>query len=531
MNLPVSREHFSIPRIAWWILITGALLRILFYYLSDNDGTDALERAALAAKWINHPNWDLVFGGSWLPLHFWLVGGLALVIGNVELASRLLSLLTSVASLWLVWKIARNMYSRCAADFSLLAFAFYTLHIGYSTTSSSEAPYLFFVLAGLYFFLIFGRSSGLFWLALSGICLTLASAIRYEAWVVIFGVGLIVLGPPWRILRITFWRVEHLKSLALFVLTAGSWPGFWMGYSWLKWKHPLYFVALNHKNVAGTLALVQTGLPAIYRFAVFPASLFLALSPLVLGAASYALWVALHKTAGWQIAFLLITLALVQYYQIASGGVMAFARYTITIGTFLAIMSGDGFERIRRRYFPDATRTFYAAIIIVLALNMGIILTLSEAQWRFSEKFAAISPRVRFPHYIQGLGKALHDRLGPADSLVIDNYNEQPNEVEAAAGLPLLNSDRVFDSAAEEPQNLRGDLLRFIDTKGPRYLVYSDRGTLRLILGLLGGCQSRPIITEGMEFQCLFATDVYTLYEIHYLSSRTSVLAKVHSNP
>lgn len=515
-HLPLGRERFESSRFTWWILSMGGLLRIIFYFLSDNNGTDALDRAALAAKWVKHPNWDLAFGAPWPPLHFWLMGTAALALGNVDFASRLLSLLTGIVSLWLVWKLARGFYGQSAADFSVLAFAIYTLQIGYSTTSSSEAPYLFFVLAGLCAFLSYERSGHLSWIALSGICFTFGSAIRYEAWVVAFCVGLILLVPAWRTAELTFWRSDHLQSLALFTVTAGSWPVFWLGYSWLKWKHPLYFVAMNHTNVAEALALNPSS--GLYRLAVFPVSLFLTLSPLVFGAALCALWRAAHGRIGWQIAVVVIGVALVQFYQIISGGVMAFARYSITLGTLLAIMSGYGLESLRQRYFANATRAFRTAVLITLLLNLGIILTLSETRWRYSEKFGSISPRVRFPHYIQDLGKALRHRLGPSDAVVIDNYNAQTNLIEAVSGFPLLTPDRVFDAAAEH-QDLQSELQSFIATKRPKYLVYSDRGTLQPFFALPYRCQSTPVISEGIEFQCLFATELYSLYEIHYLSS------------
>ena len=508
--LTTDTQRPALSRAAWWILGAGTLLRILFFLLSDNNGTDALARVALTADWIAHPKLQFVYG-DWLPLHFWLMGGLAVILGNIEFACRLLSLVTGVASLWFVWKIARGNFSENAANFSLLVFALYSIHIGYSTTSSSEAPYLLFELSGLLCFFIYERSGLLRWLILSGICLTAGAAIRYEAWVLMFAVGLVLLGPPWKIAQRSFWEPKHLSACALFGATAGSWPIFWMSYSWLRWKQPLHFVVMNHVNVANTLAANPTS--DLYRIAIFPSALLLTLSPLAFAAAFYALWLAVREPPGRQIACLVVILALVQFYQINSGGVMAFARYTITLGTLLAILSGYGFEQAALRWSLLRVRLFNTVVVAVLVLNVTGILMLSEMHWRFTEKFGSVSPRVRFPHYIKDLGDNLRGRMGPADALIIDNYNVQSNIVAAAAGLPIM-TDRVFMVSAEDPSSLRSHLRTFVETKHPKYLVYSDRGTLHPYLPLPTGCVSIPVTRLGMEFRCVFSNEVYSLYEV-----------------
>lgn len=484
-------------------------------FFSANAGGDALERASITAQWVAHPSLKFVYESDWMPLHFWLMGILALLLRNAELSSRLLSLLCGVASLWFVWKIARMIYTETAANFSLLVFAFYTLHIGYSTTSSSEVPYLFFVLAGLLCFLNYERSLNGRWLALSGVWFTLGAAIRPEAWLIILGMGLILLGTPRRIANRTFWRSEHLSSLALFIASAGFWPLVWMGFWWVKYKNPLFFLAQNHGRVLQELAGYPTS--ALYRAAFFPGVLLLTISPLGLTGALTALWLAIRRSRGRQIVALLLIVGIMQLSEIATGGLATRARYTITLGTLLTILSGYGLEHIGRRHLSNTTRAFSSLIVVVLVINLGAVLVLSEMRWRFSEKFASISPRLRFARYITDLGNALRPRLGPADALVIDNYNEEPNEVAEVAGLPLLHGSRVFDAAAKH-QDLRTELGSFIDTKHPRYLVYSDKGLLRRVLDFPSGCPLKPVIDGDLEFRCVFANEIYVLYEIHYRS-------------
>jgi hypothetical protein len=495
-----------------WILLTGALLRIVFFFVSQNAGGDALQRAWLAEKWTQHPTWSVVFNGEYLPLHVWLEGSLTLLLRNAELASRLLSLWLGVASLWLVWKIARTIYGETAAGLSLAVFALYSLHIGYSTTSSSESSYLFFVLAGLACIFTFQQTEKLPWLALSGVCLTLGGAIRYEAWVIMLGVGLVLVGPPSAIVHRKFWRWKQLLPLVIFTLTAGSWPAFFMAYSWVEWRNPLHTIGIVH-----SLAVQYMGSfprPYSYQLTFLPGVLFLTLSPIAFGGAVYALFLSTRSRVGRPLAVILATLALVQSSQIVSGG-QGVARYSISLGALLAIASGYGLERIGRRFYPQRMWSYRSAVIVALVLNLGTILALSEARWRFSDKFASISPRMRFTRHVEGVGAELRRRMGSEDAVVIDNYNVESNQVAGSAGLPLQTSDKVLDASAER-LDLRADFWEFMETKRPKYVVYSDRGVLRPLLALAGGCPSIPVTNEGMEFQCRYANEIYTLYEVRY---------------
>ena len=73
---------------------------------------------------------------------------------NVVFAGRFLSLVAGIGSLFAVWRLARNLSGEASGVAALAIFVFYSLHIGYSTTSSAEAVYLFFLLAALALFLV-----------------------------------------------------------------------------------------------------------------------------------------------------------------------------------------------------------------------------------------------------------------------------------------------------------------------------------------------------------------------------------------
>src|SRR5690242_77236 len=91
-----------------FVCAAAAALRIASFFLSENAGGDALARAQLTARWLQHPGLELHFD-VWLPLHFWMMGAVSLLVGDVGLGSRLLSLVLGVASVYAMWALTREL--------------------------------------------------------------------------------------------------------------------------------------------------------------------------------------------------------------------------------------------------------------------------------------------------------------------------------------------------------------------------------------------------------------------------------------
>jgi len=506
--LSAQRPRRSVPREVWWIFLVGTILRVTFFFLGENNGGDALARAAMTAEWLQHPG-SWLHSEPWLPIHFWLMAGMSVMLGDPALGARALSLLLGIASLGILWALAREVYGRSAATFSLLVFGLYSLHIGYSTTSSSEVPYLFFMLAGLLGFFIYRRSGSFSALGLGAAALGISAGIRYEAWLCIFAVFLILLFMPSQDVGERFWRVGHFQEVFLFGAVAGIWPSFWMIYQWKTFAMPLYGVTMNYGWVAEQIAIENRSM--LYRLALSPGVILFSLSLPIVAASFYGLALGLRDRPGREFVLILLLMGAVFNYQIVTGGLLPLARYTITLGTFFAIASGHGLERIRRLLSQRRARQFWAAIGVLLVLNLGAILALSEVRNPFNDKFGAISPRLRFPQRIEELHQYLKRRLEPGDAVVIDDYNVESNIIAAAIGLPLLG-DRAF-LAASRPVS---ELSEYMKRRHPRYLVYSDRGVLHTSLPLAEKCSESPTNLKGMKFRCLFENDIYRVYDVNY---------------
>ena len=223
-SLDNSETRSSSKKFLVAIFAAAAVLRIVSFFLSENAGGDALARAQLTAHWLHTPRLEFHFD-VWLPLHFWLMAAVSLVVGEVDLGARLLSLMTGIASVGALWLLTKELDGDKAALFSSILFSFYSLHIAYSATSSCDVPYLLFVIAGLALFFK-GRRENSFWvLVLSGLSLTIGAGIRYEAWIIIAALNAILL-----------FRRE-VKNLGLFLPASVAWPAFWM-VGWLRPRVP-----------------------------------------------------------------------------------------------------------------------------------------------------------------------------------------------------------------------------------------------------------------------------------------------------
>jgi dolichyl-phosphate-mannose-protein mannosyltransferase len=490
------------------LMLVGALIRIVSYFLSANAGGDANAHAVLAAMWLQHPTLKFVFD-VYPPGHFWLIGLSTLVVHDVMTAARLLSLVLGIASLFFVWKLANILYGRQAALLSLGAFSFYSLHIAYSTTSSAEASYLFFFLLGAYcFFLCAQRLDGIWRLIIAGLSLSVSESIRYEAWI-LFG-GLFV------ILIILLWRKDSpgrswsrlLMPAVAFGTSGGAWPIFMMGYSWYTFHDPMYLVNQNRLRVMSSLA--SGSISRTHQLAVAPSAVLLSLSVFAVVGAIYAIPKSFSLRLAGAFAGLTLFFATVQAYEIYSGGLLALARYTITVGTLLAVMSGYGLQKICEKAYPGRMALAHGLVIALLLVNSVVMLAASESLNRYAEKFASISPRLRYPSDIQAVGDYLRGRLGPNDAVVIDGNNFESGILADAAGLPLLPGKRAYLATNKNTV----DVLDYIRGEHPKFLVSAEPGALQGSLPLPQGCGE--LKTGGADLHCVFSHHVYRIYELSY---------------
>jgi 4-amino-4-deoxy-L-arabinose transferase-like glycosyltransferase len=508
---PIEDTLKNCSRYGWALIAVGALLRIASFFFSANSGGDAGARVRLTAQWLQSPDWKIVFGGTYLPGHFWLIGLFNVLCRNVLIAGRGLSLVLGIASIVVVWRLALALYGARAAMFSAAVFSFFTLHIGYSTTSSSEVPYLFFtLLAMLLFYLATSNEEASTWyLALSGISLSVAESIRYEAWIVFAALGMslvvwVLFHPVHR-----WYERRQIQKVAVFGVTAGAWPAFMLSYSWRAFGDPLYLVTLNHSRVAAGLA--ENPRPMIVQLAVFPTALLISLSPIAFLVAVYGLY---RSFSSWQTAsFAVATLffGAIQFYQILTHGLLANARYSLSLGVFLAVAAGFGFDKLMAGWTASRARMGQVFLVLFLCGSAALVLAVSEIPNAYADKFAAVAPRLRYVSRIAAVARYLRGHMAPNDSVLIDNYNVESNIIADAAGLPLVRTPHVYLEGLKN----NGTARDYLQTAHPRFQVYARDGTLRNWLKLPDSCDEDDEV-DGIRFRCSLANQEYRVYELTY---------------
>jgi 4-amino-4-deoxy-L-arabinose transferase-like glycosyltransferase len=491
------------------LISIGTGCRILSYYYSENSGGDAWARTALTAHWLQYPKFQVIFL-DYPPGHFWLIGLFNVFIHDVTAASRLLSLTLGILSLFVFWKLAQSIYGDAAALLSLTAFTFYSLHIGYSSTSSSEVPYLFFLLAGLAFFFAALRdeSRRAWMLALAGVSLSVAGTIRLEAWVIFFvlGVALLVLlmrfGRDQSVIKSQIW------SLVAFGITGAVAPAFLTLYSWRVFGDPMRLLTLH--NVVVVDFLRDHPVPLTYRLALTPGVLLLTLSPFVLVGAIYGLFKSFITKSTAVFGAVTIFFVLVQQWEIVRGKLLAAARFSLTPGTLLAVISGYGLLRLVSAFPAKRSQLILTVVVASVVLNTLFILGMSERPNRLSEKFASISPRLRYPKRISEVGHYLRAHMGAEDAMIVDDYNDESQIIAMAAGLPLQHGTRAYLANARNESNPPD----YIAQQRPHFLVFSDQGTLHQWLPLPHDCKDAEIL--GARYHCVFSNQIYRVYTIGY---------------
>jgi hypothetical protein len=140
--------------------------------------------------------------------------------------------------------------------------------------------------------------------------------------------------------------------------------------------------------------------------------------------------------------------------------------------------------------------------------NLGIVFFLAERPNRFSSKVASVAPRLRYSPRILGVAQYLRTHMGAEDAVVIDNYNEESNIVGQASALPLDPGKRAFLANARYDETVD----QYITRERPRFVVYSDQGTLRRWLNLSPECGNARM--DGLDYQCTYANPIYRIYEL-----------------
>lgn len=181
------------------VLIAVALgARLAFLPFATLDDGDTAYRIWLAWLWADEP--FLITNGLWGPLHFYLVGTLMRFWQDPVWAPVVLHVAIGVVTPIVMYRWTLELFrSERAAMAAGLILAVYPAAIGVSLGALSETPFMLFLgLALLYLARAWRPDGTLRDAAVAGLAMTLASMLRYEAWVLLPFLAVLLVRRPQR---------------------------------------------------------------------------------------------------------------------------------------------------------------------------------------------------------------------------------------------------------------------------------------------------------------------------------------------
>jgi hypothetical protein len=231
----------------WDVLALGLLLslRLVIQLALYKAGfisltADEFGRTIAAAIWSQHPTFEL--HGIWLPFHTYFIGTALLIKWELLWLPRLITILMGLASIVLMYLLASSLFdSRKAGLVSAFLLSVNPAHIWLSGAPLTEIPNAMLVLAAIYAFSLYLKSSKRSFLYTAACILAVANGFRFESWLISLMFSLTLLGLG--LLGIIQKKIHAREMLNLIVAAFIPWlfPLGWVVGNYLETQNPFYF--------------------------------------------------------------------------------------------------------------------------------------------------------------------------------------------------------------------------------------------------------------------------------------------------
>ena len=360
-----DNELFSGKR-SWYLpflLFAIALIaRLATWPYSDVVDADAVSRALSGEGYMLYPGW--VGDGIWPPLHFYLNGFFTLLCGGRQIGSVFVNILLGSAIVFPVYYYVRRWSEPLVACAVVLLVVFNPLLFRNSLQGLSEIPFFFFSVCAFNSISIASSDRsrrGVLHAVLAGVFITIASGIRYEAWLLIILLASIIM------------VTGNYKRVHFFLLPAMIFPATWMitnhyaqGNLFKGFEHILHWQGHATEQIVTENELVL-------RSIFFPVSLLLVLSPLaVLAALTGTTLQLIRKNVPtdqwiWLILFPLFLLLIVSKTRHAE--ILTQHRFTTTLVlTFIPFLV-IGLNAIKQKWVTILGATSISVLGLIASFN------------------------------------------------------------------------------------------------------------------------------------------------------------------
>jgi hypothetical protein len=488
MDAVDRRDRWSL--VAVGVLALGARLAVLPFATSD--GGDAPSKVWMGSEWLSHP--QLVTHGVWGPLHTYLIAFALWIAPDPVRAPVVMSLMFSVASaVAMYWFLRTEFESRRAALLVGLTYAVYPIAIRNGVSVRSETPFAFFLLLGMIALArLRARRSSIGLAAAAGLCLTLASMLRYEAWMLIPIFALLLPRSP--------------RLLAIFLACALLHPIFWMIGNWFHNGDPF-----NGITAAANWELESMGRAKLdhrllfFRSITYPLVVLKGMSlpiGLICVAGAAVALVKRLRCAAWLLP--LAGVLLMWCLGIARGALVPKFNYTEAAGTLLFPFAAVAYQQLRIDAW-EARKLFVAALVLPL-ISLVFACGPCLAPLRL-ERLAGFSPipRIENQPVALALAEFLRADLPADESLVSDHYAWGASRYLAL--LTKLPRRRIYLVPGAPNEPIDADSLAAFLTEHPRGILIAMTGSrFTTLLDLKGDTTNVVVKGVGLRIVLLHST-------------------------
>jgi hypothetical protein len=463
-------------RTALLVLALAAIPRLLIFPFAENVAGDAVVRSWLAHAWLEHPH---LIGSSlqgcvqFGPLHVFLVALVEWLTGREHLAGRLLSLIVGTLSAWPLFVVAQRAFSVRAAWWSVLVFSLWPLHIQASTTAASESLSGLFVLiavAAVARALDTGEREVLF---AGGLSLTVAAAVRYDVWLWIPLLALLV-----------WWRTRSFGRAFVFGAIAASFPIAWLLGHLVdtgELLFPIRVIDDYHRAWFRSESAIWGA--SAYRFLVlgfWPLTAAVTFTPIVTIIGAVALVKARSSSARWLMLVVVVPAVLLSLRGAVLESFVPLSRFTMKELSLFVVFVGAGLAALESRSSWAAW-----ACVPLLLLWLPLVEVAARTPWRWAYSFRAVSALSLNGEDLRIVAKELRSRASPSDRVVVDVDPRGFDDLQLAfeSGLP-------FQQVARR----RAPSFEAFATHETRWLVLFDGGVMT---ASLEGRAWREVVRSG----------------------------------
>lgn len=471
-------------------LIFAFSFRLYAFIGTDNYHGIAIGKTFIALNILKNPSILLNFDPAHAPLHQYLIALSLILWKDPTVTPRILSLIFALLTFIPFYLFVKLIFDEEIALFSLLILAAYPLHVLFSTLSTAEITFNFFLIISFYYFAKFKKENKLRLLIISAVLLTFACMERFEGMIFIPLLTLFLLFSSQRKYAFPFLFISIILPVSL------------MGISYYEFHDPLVFLHNSDIAVQANFNLLREKFGCKLDFFAKTTGWLSILYDSLGIIAIFGLLGIIHslsKRKFYPPLLFLIPLAIFTY-KTTIEQLNLDVRYSITLGILLIPFSA---MMLKKMLSYLNIRSMLIFILLIYEV--------------FGPKIALLKDKIRTPYFVKDVAHYLKDNVKPNEKILIDwSYDDQFSEgIMMESNLErerfLFVPRKVIDRHLLSDER---DVWAIFKKERPDYLIYSSDGWLTNTFPFLESEETNSI--SNLKFDFLYESDPFKIYKIFY---------------